>query len=55
LSANPNMLISTLDICDIVCRWRAARTIQKIWRHVNTNPSYNVCRIRLFREYNELL
>jgi len=30
LSANPNMLISTLDICDIIRRYMAARTIQKI-------------------------
>ena len=55
ISANPNMLISTLDIYDIIRRYMAVRTIQKTWRHVNTNPSYNVCRCRLFREYNELV
>ena len=55
LSANPNMLLSNQDICHIIRICRATRTIQKIWRYVNTNPSYNVCQHRLFREYNEMV
>lgn len=33
---------------------RAARMIQRAWRRCISNPEYNMCRVRLTREYEEL-
>lgn len=34
---------------------KSARKIQQTWRNAQYNPSYNICKQRLIREYNELI
>jgi hypothetical protein len=55
ISTHRNMLLSSMDICDIIKRHRAAKAIQRHWRHSITNPCYMVCKRRLLREFNEIM
>ena len=36
-------------------RHRAAKAIQKHWRHGIANPCYAICKRRLLREFNEIM
>ena len=47
LSANKNMLLSDTDIYKIIRRHTAARSIQKTWKHVNSDPKHPICKRRL--------
>ena len=55
LSTNRHMLLSSKDLCNIIKRHRAAKVVQKKWRHVVTNPSYTVCKRRLLREFYDMV
>jgi hypothetical protein len=56
LSAHRNMfLLSSMDLCDIIKINRAAKAIQRHWRHVVTNPYNMVCKRRLLREFKEMV
>jgi hypothetical protein len=49
------MLLSSLDLCDIIKRHRAAKAVQRHWRHVVANPCYAICKQRLLREFSEIV
>jgi hypothetical protein len=54
ISTQRHMFLSSMDICDIIKRHRAAKAIQRHWRHIVANPCYMVCKQRLLREFNEI-
>jgi len=35
-------------------RWSAAKKIQRSWRHITEDPSYNLCRKRLMHEFSRM-
>jgi hypothetical protein len=55
LSTQRHMLLSSMDLCDIIKRHRAAKAIQMHWRHSIANPCYTICRQRLLREFNDIV
>jgi hypothetical protein len=57
LSQNPSILTvrsTDMDYVEAVYKHLAAKSIQRIWRHVISNPDYAVCRRRLMREFHVL-
>jgi hypothetical protein len=49
------MFLSSMDLCEIIKRHRAAKAIQRHWRHNIANPCYTICKKRLLREFNEIV
>lgn len=43
-----------LELRELKKKYFAAIMIQRQWRTSNTNPTYQICKTRLEREYNEL-
>jgi hypothetical protein len=53
LSRNPSMLLSNQELVNIIKRDKSVQIIQKAWRHSISNPTYKVCKKRLFLEFSE--
>jgi hypothetical protein len=54
LSSNPSMLLCHNELCNIIKEYHSISVIQRIWKHVISNPEYMMCKRRLLHEYNTM-
>lgn len=54
LSISPNFLCDYQDMIDAYTKHPMTRRIHKAFREANCNPSFSMCRQRLYGEFKEI-